>query len=72
MPSPYATLYRHFDVFSKMRPRGGEKTAKLLKLFLKRTHLKGKYFAELVKPILQVPRCREGVPAAVPGGPFVF
>eukprot|EP00668_Euglena_longa_P013849 GGOE01017797.1.p1 GENE.GGOE01017797.1~~GGOE01017797.1.p1 ORF type:complete len:1399 (-),score=483.25 GGOE01017797.1:145-4296(-) len=53
MPSPCTALFRHFDIFSKRRPRGHDQTVRLLKLFLKiHNHQKGQYFAELVKPLL--------------------
>eukprot|EP00667_Euglena_gracilis_P000645 EG_transcript_646 len=57
MPSPAATLHRHFDIFSRRRPRGREQAVRLLKLFLRVSrHRKGQYFAELVRPILTRPQ----------------
>ena len=56
MPSPTWTLFQHFDVFSRKRPGGGQCTTELLKVFLKTTCLQqGKYLAELVTPVLEVP-----------------
>eukprot|EP00906_Rhabdomonas_costata_P002524 RCo003980 len=52
-PGPKKQFHR-FDIFSTKYSRGGEGSVELLLLFLKfRNYIKGRYFAQLVKPLLQ-------------------
>ena len=45
--------FHRFDIFSKKYSTGGQGSVELLMLFLKfRNHIKGRYFGEMVKPLL--------------------
>eukprot|EP01062_Namystynia_karyoxenos_P040368 TRINITY_DN2944_c0_g1_i1.p1 TRINITY_DN2944_c0_g1~~TRINITY_DN2944_c0_g1_i1.p1 ORF type:complete len:1806 (+),score=491.12 TRINITY_DN2944_c0_g1_i1:681-5420(+) len=53
MPGPQAMFHR-FDIFSKTLSRGGAGSVDILTLFLKfRGYNRGKYFAEVVRPVMQ-------------------
>eukprot|EP00667_Euglena_gracilis_P000451 EG_transcript_451 len=51
-PGP-TTRFHRFDIFSSKYSQGGQGSVEVLLLFLKtRNYIKGKYFGELIKPLL--------------------
>eukprot|EP00906_Rhabdomonas_costata_P018325 RCo026762 len=52
-PGPFKRFHR-FDIFSKKHSRGDAASVELLHIFLKfSNHIQGRYFAELIKPLLE-------------------